>query len=120
MMYYKRINKSDYCYNNAPIALKNSYKKMKNTNGVVVSSDEKGEFILVPTNLVDEFVITALSRQDVSSRGFNADDLTDDDMAEIANAMEANYIEYGGYWDEIDSECLDRGMEQDESVLAKD
>ena len=57
-MYYKRIEKKDYFYINAPIALEKSYETMKSKKGVIVSSDDNGEFLLVPTQMVDEFVPT--------------------------------------------------------------
>lgn len=110
MGYYKKIEEREYKFPNAPIALQKSYDKMKADKGTIVSSDENGEFILVPTEKIDEFIITSLSRQDIFARGFNADELTDEDMQEIADTMAELYIGYDGYWDELESECGDRGI----------
>lgn len=100
-MYYKRIEKKDYFYINAPIALQKSYETLKSKNGVIVSNDENGEFILVPTNLVDEFIITSVSREDILSQGYDPKDMTDEDMQDLASKMEEEYIEYGGFWDSL-------------------
>lgn len=118
--YYKRIEKRSVYFDNAPTALKNSYDKMKAEKGVIVSNDECGEFILVPTEKVDEFIITAVSRQDVMSRGFNADELTDEDMQEIADTLAKDFTEFGSYWDTLDTECESRGLVQDESAFDND
>lgn len=116
-MYYKRLNRQDYHFINSPIALQASYDNLMNEKGVIISSDEKGEFILVPSNMVDEFVVTAVSRQDISSRGFNADELTDEQMEELASNLEESYIEYGNYWDCLESECEEMGVTKDESLI---
>ena len=110
--YYKKIEKKDYYYKNAPVALKRSYDTTKAQKGVIVQGSGKNEFLLVPTNLVDEFVVTCLSRQDVRKEGFDADKLTDDEMAEIASNLGDSFVGDGGYWDLIDYECSQLGLEQ--------
>jgi hypothetical protein len=104
MSYYKKIEKGDYVFNNAPTALQNCYESMKNKEGVVVSNDENGgEFLLVPTPMVDEFVPTAISRRDLISQGFDPSKLTDEQMQEIADKMGEVWVGFGDYWDILDS-----------------
>lgn len=116
-MYYKRINKRDYYYKNSPISLQNSYDNLKGEDGVIISSDKNGEFLLVPSSMVDEFVITAVSRQDVISIGYHAENLSDSDMEAIAESMSQNYTEYGDYWDSLENECEEMGLTKDESLI---
>lgn len=102
MSYYKRIEKIDYVFKNAPIALQNCYESIKNKEGVIVSSGNYGEFILVPTEMVGEFVPTTVSREDLSSQGFdNPFKLTDSQMQEIADKMGDIWTESGDYWDAL-------------------
>lgn len=102
MNYYERFDKSDYEFENAPLALKRGYEELKDKKGVVISNDENGEFLLVPTEALNEFVITCLSREDIKVQGYNPDELTDKDMQYFADKMCDNFIEYGGYWDTLD------------------
>jgi len=113
-MYYKRIEKKDYFYINAPIALEKSYEAMKSKNGVIVSSDDNGEFLLVPTPMLDEFVPTTISRQDLISQGFDPSELSDEQMQEIADKMGNNWVGFGDYWDEIDTCAEEFGLTKNE------
>lgn len=106
-MYYKRIEKKDYFYINAPIALEKSYETLKNKKGVIVSSDDNGEFLLVPTPMVDEFVPTTISREDLKSQGFDADSITDEDVQCIADEMADLWIGFGDYWEQMDA-CAEK------------
>lgn len=111
MSYYKKIEKGDYVFNNAPTALQNCYESMKNKEGVVVSNDENGgEFLLVPTSMVDEFVPTTISRQDLISQGFDPSCLTDEQVQEMANMMGNIWVECGDYWDAMDSCAEEFGL----------
>lgn len=83
--FYKRINKSEF----AGISrAEKSYEEMKTRVGVIVSTDEQGEFILVPTEMLGEYVISHVSRADVRSAGFDPSKATDDEMQELADALE--------------------------------
>lgn len=96
MSYYKRIEKSeDWFYN---------YEELKNKDGVIVSNDNKGEFILVPTEMLGKFVPTTISRADLESRGFDPNALTDEQMQELADKMGSIWVGFDGYWEEMD-EC---------------
>jgi len=117
-MYYKRIEKRSYVFENAPIALEKSYKKLKSKKGVIVSSDDNGEFLLVPTPMLDEFVPTTISRQDLISRGFDPSELSDEQMQEIATKMGDNWVGFGNYWEEMDAcaeeFCLTESKEEED------
>lgn len=113
-MYYKRIEKKDYFYINAPIALEKSYETLKNKKGVIVSSDDNGEFLLAPTNLVGEFIPTAVSREDFKMQGFDADSMTDEQVQEIADKMGENWTDCGDYWYIMDDLAIEMGFEKKE------
>ena len=113
-MYYKRIEKSNYVFENAPIAIAKGYETLKNTKGVIVSSDDNGEFLLVPTPIVDEFIPTAISRQDMISQGFDPSELTDEQMQEIANKMGDLWVGFSDYWEEMDSCAEEFGLTKNE------
>ncbi len=113
-MYYKRIEKRSYVFENAPIALEKSYKKLKNKKGVIVSSDDNGEFLLVPTPIVDEFVPTTISRQDLISQGFDPSELSDEQMQEIADKMGELWVDCGDYWEEMDACSEEFGLTKNE------
>lgn len=117
MNYYKRIEKREFFFENAPIAPQKSYENLKANNKVIVANDDCGEFLLVPTEMVDEFVLTAISRADLKGRGFDADKLSDEDMQDIANNMADDYIEYGGYWEGLDDEAEKMGAKKVHRML---
>ena len=94
--YYKRINKSDY--EGASIKAIEGYENLKSANGVIVSNDENGEFILVPTELIGEFIVTYLSREDIEKEGFDASVLSDEDMNDLADSLEDGILDDGIYW----------------------
>lgn len=114
MSYYKRIEKSDYVFNNAPTALQNCYESMKNKDGVIVSNGNDGEFILVPTEMVGEFVPTTISRQDLEAQGFDPSGLTDGQIQEMANMMGNIWVECGDYWDAMDSCAAEFGLTKED------
>ena len=113
-MYYKRIEKKDYFFINAPIALEKSYETLKSKKGVIVSSDDNGEFLLVPTNLVGEFIPTAVSREDFKMQGFDVDSMTDEQVQEIADKMGENWTDCGDYWYIMDDFAIEMGFEKKE------
>jgi hypothetical protein len=116
-MYYKRIEKKDYFYKNAPIALEKSYKTLKSKKGVIASSDDNGEFLLVPTPMVDEFISVVISRADVKAIGYDADKISDSDMQYIADKVADALIEYGGYWDNLEGEVERNGGEKCHRII---
>lgn len=117
MNYYKRINRNENIFENAPIALQKSYEALKANNKVIVANDDCGEFLLVPTEMIDEFILTAVSRADLKSRGFDADNLSDEDMQDIADNMADDYIEYGGYWEGLEDEAEKMGARKVHRIL---
>lgn len=117
MSYYKRINRNENIFENAPIALQKSYEALKANEKVIVANDAEGEFLLVPTEMVDEFILTAVSRADVKSIGYNADKLSDTDMQCIADKVADAIIEYGGYWDNLEGEVERMGCEKCHRML---
>lgn len=117
MNYYKRIEKREFFFENAPIAPQKSYEGLKANNKVIVANDECGEFLLVPTEMVDEFILTAISRADLKGRGFDADKLSDEDMQDIADNMADDYIEYGGYWEGLEDEAEKMGAKKVHRIL---
>lgn len=117
MNYYKRIEKREFFFENAPIAPQKSYENLKANNKVIVANDDCGEFLLVPTEMVDEFILTAISRADLKGRGFDADKLSDEDMQDIANNMADDYIEYGGYWEGLEDEAEKMGAKKVHRML---
>lgn len=117
MNYYKRIEKREFFFENAPIAPQKSYEKLKANNKVIVANDDCGEFLLVPTEMVDEFILTSISRADLKGRGFDADKLSDEDMQDIADNMADDYIEYGGYWEALDNEAEKMGAKKVHRML---
>lgn len=119
-MYYKRIEKKDYFFINAPIALEKSYETLKSKKGVIVSSDDNGEFLLVPTNLVGEFIPTAVSREDFKMQGFDVDSMTDEQVQEIADKMGENWTDCGDYWYIMDDLAIEMGFEKKEEEEEED
>lgn len=117
MNYYKRINRSENIFENAPIALQKAYEELKANDKVLVAADDEGEFLLVPTEMVDEFILTAISRADLKGRGFDADKLSDSDMQDIADNMADDYIEYGGYWEGLENEAEKMGAKKVHRIL---
>lgn len=117
MNYYKRINRNENVFENAPIALQKSYEALKANGKVIVANDAEGEFLLVPTEMVDEFILTAISRADLKGRGFDADKLSDEDMQDIADNMADDYIEYGGYWEGLEDEAEKMGAKKVHRIL---
>lgn len=113
-MYYKRIEKKDYFFINAPIALEKSYETLKGKKGVIVSSDDNGEFLLVPSEMLDEFIPTTISREDLKSQGFDADSMTDENVQDIADDMAGLWIGCGDYWGQMDSCAENLGFEKSE------
>lgn len=112
--YYKRIDKSDFVFKNAPIALKRSYEALKTKEGAIVSNDENGEFILIPSEMLDEFIPTTISREDLKSQGFDADSMTDENVQDIADDMADLWIGCGDYWGQMDSCAENLGFEKSE------
>ena len=105
MSYYKRINKTDYLFGY-------DYESLKATNGVITSTDENGnEFILVPTYVVDEYVPTTISRQDLASRGFDETQLDDEQMQSLAKEMGSLWVGFGEYWEQMDASAEQLGLE---------
>ena len=112
MNYYKRINRNENVFENAPIALQKAYEELKANGKVIVANDAEGEFLLVPTEMVDEFISVAISRADAKAIGYDADKISDSDMQYIADNVADALIEYGGYWDNLEVEVERIGGEK--------
>lgn len=108
MRYYKRLNKS---YANGIVALEKHYEEMKSRIGVIVGNDEDGEFILYPSEMDGEFVVTYVSKNDINNDGFNADSVTDEQMRELANEIEDDVLENSNYWAILEGKCKEWGLE---------
>jgi len=119
-MYYKRIERKEFFYINAPIALEKSYETLKNKKGVIVSNDDNGEFLLMPTPMLDEFVPTTISRQDLISRGFDPSELTDEQMQKIADKMGNLWVGFSDYWEEMDACAEEFGLKNEEEEDEED
>lgn len=98
-MYYKKFENKVYT---KTTALAEIYKSLKGKNGVIVSNDENGEFLLVPTEMVGEFVPITISREDLDEIGFDSELLSDEEMAQIAEGMGNDWIE-GDFWENLAS-----------------
>ena len=120
MSYYKRIEKRNNVFENAPIAIMKGYETLKSTKGVIVSNDDNGEFLLVPTEMVDEFIPTAVSRADLQTQGFDADSMTDEQVQEIADKMGEIWTGYGDYWYIMDDITIGMGFEKKEEEEEED
>lgn len=105
--FYKRINKNSCT---GIDALSRAYEGLRNEKGVITSSDSEGEFILVPTNLLGQFVVTTVCRDDFITEGYDAQGLSDGDMEDVANTLEKSYTEDGLYWDVIRAEAERLGL----------
>ena len=109
MYYYKRINRNERIFENAPIALQRGYEELKANDKVIVANDAEGEFLLVPTEMVDGFISVVISRADVKAIGYDADKISDSDMQYIADNVADALIENGGYWDYLEVEVERNG-----------
>ena len=56
-----------------------------------------------------EFPITSVAREDLESQGFDASNVTDDQMAEIADHMQDAYCD-DAFWVELDVIADDMGI----------
>lgn len=107
--YYKAVYKSQYDWNKA------YYEKLKEKVGNgdgFVCYDKDGEFVLVPSEWVDEYVITTLSKQDLDDAGFETLGLDDDDMNGIAEAMGEVWTGYGDYWTMLEDIANNEGVQR--------
>jgi len=98
-MYYKKFEDKIY---SKSIGLAEIYKSLKGKNGVIVSNDDNGEFLLVPTEMIGEFVPITISREDLDEIGFDSELLTDEEMAQIAEGMRSDWLE-GAFWEDLES-----------------
>jgi len=110
-MYYKKVYKK--WYETDEIA-KQQYAEIENNEEVVKSSDKHGEFLLVPTELVDEFVVTTLSRDDFENVNANGKNLSNEEMREVANAIEDGILDSGAFWDALREQAEKMGLTNEE------
>lgn len=87
--YYYRINKSDFTLYD--------YEGLKANPQVITANDENGEYILVPTEIIDVFIVTTITREDVRTAGYNPDNLSDADMHNLAEWFESSLLNSGDY-----------------------
>lgn len=112
MNYYKRIDKSS-C--NGIKAMEEHYAQLKAKKGVIVSKDDNREFILVPTELLGEFIVTHVSREDFKIAGYDGDNVTNEAMRELAEALEDEITADGGmYWLTIEDKAKELGLLEDD------
>lgn len=107
--YYKAIYKSSYDWNTA------YYEKLKEKVGKgdgFLCYDKDGEFILVPSEWVDEYIVTSVSKQDLADAGFETSDLDDDDMNGIAKSMGDIWTGYGDYWQVLEDIADNEGVQR--------
>ena len=117
MKYYERINKSE---NEGIAQLEKSYEELKTRVGVIVGNDEEGEFLLVPTEMLGNYVVTCVSKADVRSKGFDVAKVTDEQMVELAEQLESDLVEYGNFWDTICDTAEDWGLPRIHIVVESD
>lgn len=53
------------------------------------------------------FNITGVSREDLESIGFEAEQITDEQMEIVASKMADYYLEYRGFWEDLESVAID-------------
>ena len=53
------------------------------------------------------FSITGVSRSDLESIGFSTHTLTDKDMESIASELSYYYLEFGNFWQDLESIAID-------------
>lgn len=87
-------------YYDAQMEQYNRLKEIADT--IVIGEGTDDEKLLVNVNELGEFIITSVSRVDFEGRGYKSDKLTDADMLHIADKMSDNYVEFGGFWEDID------------------
>lgn len=114
MTYYKEYGKPQFY--DVRMEQYNRLKEIADT--IVIGEGTDNEKLLVNVNKLGEFVITSVSRDDFEGRGYKSDKLTDADMLHIADKMSDNYVEFGGFWENIDfwaeEYCLEpNGMTED-------
>lgn len=91
MQYYKFYSFEEYGAKTVK-GYKETFKDTVLTDkGIFVSLEELGFFH-----------ITSVSREDFVNRGYNADDVSDGQMRDIAEAMSDSYCESGQFWSDID------------------
>ena len=108
MCYYKRFDKSDHM---GSASEERTYEGYKAIQGAIVGNDKKGEFVLVKTEDIDEFVMLTISGEDFRVQGYNPDKLTKENMQNLADRMAHNYIMDGAYSDEIEDFAEDHNLE---------
>jgi hypothetical protein len=55
------------------------------------------------------FPVSHVSRADLKQKGFDADNLSDEDMEQIASFMDDNYLE-DGFWSDLEEACREYGV----------
>ena len=107
--YYKRINRPYFEFSEKMLA---RYEELKAKEGVITSSDAEGEFLLYPMSMDGEFMCSCVTREDVMYRGYNPDKLSDADMECIADNMGEGFCDDGIYWDLLDNNLENLGVER--------
>lgn len=110
--FYKKIKKSNYVFNNAPVQLQNYYNSLKGKDGVIVINDKEGESLLVPTELIGEFVVTVVTRDDIKTNGYDGDSMSDDDMHSFAEDFEASLLDSGEFAAYVSDLAMNRGLDE--------
>lgn len=109
-MYYKRFDKKTYEWQKVAFE---GYKKMREQEGTIVSTDEKGnEIILVPTDKCGDFISVVVTREDFEHQGFDGSKVTDYEMQKLADEMSEHFCEFGLFWDEIDEKASELNLSE--------
>lgn len=114
--FYKKIKKSNYVFNNAPVQLQNYYNSLKGKDGVIVINDKEGESLLVPTELIGEFVVTVVTRDDIKTNGYDGDSMSDDDMHSFAEDFEDSLLDSGEFAAYVSDLAMNLGLDEVEEV----
>lgn len=110
--FYKKIKKSNYVFNNAPVQLQNYYNSLKGKDGVIVINDKEGESLLVPTELIGEFVVTVVTRDDIKTNGYDGDSMSDDDMHSFAEDFEDSLLDSGEFAAYVSDLAMNLGLDE--------
>ena len=57
-----------------------------------------------------EFIVVSLSREDLESRGWDANSISEEELGYIASSMGKCYVECGDFWSDMDAMCEKYGV----------
>lgn len=62
------------------------------------------------------FPITSVHRADLEDRGFDVSNVTDEQMERLAEKMGELYVEFGGFWDQMEEIAEQMGISRIEGI----